>query len=108
MREANERRKKLGYQQELTPLEFMLNVLRAPGDYPFAARQWAAKEAAPYVHKRMPIAIEGGEVPIRLMNLSKLSLMSELELNRLLKNLDSVLQTLGVVVGGEGDRGEPG
>jgi hypothetical protein len=36
----------------------MTEVLRQPSAYPFVARQWAAKEAAPYVHRKMPVAVE--------------------------------------------------
>jgi hypothetical protein len=44
----------------LTPLEFMLQILGNPKNS-FAKRAWAAQTAAPYIHKRMPIAIEGGD-----------------------------------------------
>src|SRR6185437_16358785 len=36
----------------LTPLEYMLQVLRAP-ESTSADRAWAAKEAAPYCHSRL-------------------------------------------------------
>lgn len=53
--------------KSLTPLGFMESVLRTPSQYPFAARAWAAEHAAPYLHRKMPIAIEGGDKdkPIR-------------------------------------------
>lgn len=51
----------------ITPLEFMLEVLHNPKKYSTRDRMWAADKAAPYVHRRMPIAIEGGDKdkPIR-------------------------------------------
>jgi len=36
----------------LTPLQFMVQVLQDE-DQPFQNRQWAAKEAAPYLHPRL-------------------------------------------------------
>ena len=50
---------------KVTPLEFMLEVLRNPKKYLMRDRMWAAQQAAPYVHRKMPIAIEGGDKPIR-------------------------------------------
>src|SRR3989304_5021784 len=44
----------------LSPLEFMLQVLGNEQES-FARRAWAAKKAPPYVHRRMPLAIEGGD-----------------------------------------------
>jgi len=49
--------------KDLTPLGFMEEVLRRPSEYPTAARMWAAKEAAPYIHRKQPIAIETGPAP---------------------------------------------
>jgi len=49
----------------LMPLDYMLAVLRDPKTQPSKSRAWAAKEAAPYLHKKMPVAIEmvGGDTP---------------------------------------------
>ena len=44
----------------LTPLMFMLEVLGNPKNS-FSRRSWAAEKAAPYVHRKMPIAVEGGD-----------------------------------------------
>lgn len=43
----------------ITPLEYMLHVLQSPPrKYGTRERMWAAKEAAPYVHRKMPQAVE--------------------------------------------------
>lgn len=42
----------------ITPLEFMMDVLNKPKDYPFSARQWAAEKAIPYTDRKMPIRVE--------------------------------------------------
>jgi hypothetical protein len=78
--------------KDLTPLGFMEAVLRTPSEYPFAARSWAAKEAAPYLHRKMPIAIEGGDKPIRVVSVDALAKLSTDELER----LQAVLTGLGV------------
>ena len=44
----------------ITPLDYMLSVLMDPKSDK-KDRQWAAEKAAPYVHRKMPIAIEGGD-----------------------------------------------
>ena len=49
--------------KDLTPLGFMEEVLRNPSKWPSNARMWAAKEAAPYIHRKQPIAIETGPAP---------------------------------------------
>ena len=49
--------------KDLTPLGFMEEVLRHPSQWPSNARMWAAKEAAPYIHRKQPIAIETGPAP---------------------------------------------
>jgi hypothetical protein len=73
----------------ITPLEFQLAVLRAepeelarlniaPKDVTFGARARAAESAAPYIHRKMPIGIDGGAngqpigiyTPDQLMKLS--------------------------------------
>lgn len=44
----------------LTPLEFMLNVLRDE-EQPFDSRCWAAEKAAPYVHAKLANVEHTGE-----------------------------------------------
>jgi len=65
MADANAERVKKGERGNLMPLDFALQVLRTPSKYPFAARQWATHEALPYLHKKMPVAIEmvGNDIP---------------------------------------------
>ena len=75
----------------LTPLEFMLEVLRHPKDYSTAQRMWAANAAAPYVHRKMPIAVEGGNSPIKLLNVTNLASMTEADIEKLVALLDNLL-----------------
>ena len=77
--------------RNLMPLDFMLEVLRNPNNYPFSARQWAADKAAPYLHKKMPLAIEGGDNPLKIVDVTRLSQMSNDDLERITKNLDYIL-----------------
>lgn len=71
--------------KQLLPLEYMLQVLNDPksskGD-----RQWAANAAAPYIHRRMPIGIEGGDPkrPIVLATAQQLHRLSDLDLGHLM------------------------
>jgi len=43
----------------LTPLDYMLQVLRDPEASP-AERKWAAEKAAPYLHPRLQTVEHGG------------------------------------------------
>jgi Family of unknown function (DUF5681) len=74
----------------LTPLGFMENVLRTPSAYPFSARQWAAEHAAPYLHRKMPIAIEGGDKPLVFLDAAKLASMPTSEVEKLVALLETV------------------
>ena len=79
----------------LTPLGFMENVLRTPSAYPFAARQWAAHEAAPYLHRKMPIAIDGGEgkpIPVMVLDSAKLAAMD----SDTLRKAKEVIELMGI------------
>lgn len=78
----------------ITPLEFMLEVLRNPKKYSTRDRMWAADKAAPYVHKRMPIAIEGGDKPIMVLDAAKLATIGTGELEHLLE----IMTALGVAL----------
>jgi hypothetical protein len=48
----------------LTPLDYMLQVLRDPEASP-ADRKWAAEKAAPYLHPRLQTVEHGGAVTLR-------------------------------------------
>lgn len=48
----------------LSPLDYMLQVLRDPEASP-AERKWAAEKAAPYIHPRLQTVEHGGEVTLR-------------------------------------------
>lgn len=52
----------------ITPLEYMLSVLRDPNAEK-AERAWAAEKAAPYIHPRLSTVQHGGdqENPLRLI-----------------------------------------
>lgn len=47
-------------QEGITPLEFMLDVLRDEAK-PFDARCWAAEKAAPYIHAKLASVEHTGE-----------------------------------------------
>ncbi|MGF1629621.1 MAG: hypothetical protein ACFCUT_09135 [Kiloniellaceae bacterium] len=49
---------------ELSPLDYMLKVLRDPEASP-AERKWAAEKAAPYLHPRLQTVEHAGEVTLR-------------------------------------------
>jgi len=49
---------------KLSPLDYMLQVLRDPEASP-AERKWAAEKAAPYLHPRLQTVEHGGEVTLR-------------------------------------------
>ena len=84
----------------LTPLDFALQVLRDPITYSTRDRQWAAATAMPYVHKKMPIAIEGGDRPLTFVDASKLAELGTGQLEQ----LATVLAALGVAAAQDGDQ----
>ena len=77
--------------KDLTPLGFMEAVLRTPSEYPFPARAWAAEKAAPYLHKKMPIAIEGTAKPLVFIDAAKVAGMDTAELAKLTALLEKVV-----------------
>lgn len=65
---TNEQRKKLAEATDgITPLYLLISIARDEDEL-MSTRIEAAKVAAPYLHKKMPIAIEGGD-PNRPLNL---------------------------------------
>ncbi len=47
----------------LSPLDYMLQILRDPEASP-GERRWAAEKAAPYLHPRLQSVEHGGEVKL--------------------------------------------
>lgn len=78
----------------ITPLEFLMSILRDP-KAKFYEKLDAAKAAAPYMHRKMPIAVEGGdsERPILLHDLSRLSDSELLMLKTLLEKASTGEET---------------
>lgn len=77
----------------ITPLEFLVSVMRDP-KAKLKDKFAAAHAAAPYMHRRMPIAIEGGDPgkPIITLEASQLRNLTTKELT-LLREL---FQKIGV------------
>ena len=50
--------------EAMSPLDFMLSMLRDP-EASIADRKWAAEKAAPYLHPRLQTVEHGGEVTLR-------------------------------------------
>lgn len=63
-RAAPSRKAKKSDAAELSPLDYMLQVLRDPEASP-AERKWAAEKAAPFIHPRLQTVEHGGEVSLR-------------------------------------------
>ena len=76
---------------EVTPLSFMLDTMKDP-KMPHSMKFEAAKQAAPYVHKKMPIAIEGTDKPIRVMDLAALAKLTDEELDAMDKILARIVK----------------
>ena len=76
-----------------TPLKFALGILTSTDpNVTMKDRQWAATAALPYCHKKMPIAIEGGDNPIRIFDAAKLGSLTADELKAFL----ALLTKLGI------------
>lgn len=68
----------------VTPLDFMMATLMSP-EVTFEQRMWAAEKAAPYMHRKMPLAIEGGDPskPLRVATSNQLRTLSPEEFAQL-------------------------
>ena len=68
------------------------------------AKQWAAQNAAPYLHRRMPIALEGGDgnKPLMMATIEQLRQLSDDELEVLMR---ISAKFTGMVIEGEVLRG---
>jgi hypothetical protein len=84
----------------ITPLQFMLTVMRGESG---KLKEWgvtgptlgiktrmdAAKSAAPYVHRKMPIGVDGGDgKPIGFYSADLLAKLTDDEVERLAQNLE--------------------
>ncbi len=71
----------------LTPLEFLTSIVRSDDNtVTLEHRVEAAKALAPYMHRKMPIAIEGGDPskPISILDVKQLGSLSKKEIETLL------------------------
>lgn len=70
----------------VTPLDYMLATLVHPHSTK-ADRQWAAEKAAPFMHRKMPLAIEGGDPqkPLRIAAADELRVLSPEEFEAIRK-----------------------
>lgn len=66
----------------IMPLDFFLSNLRNE-TMPLGFRYENAKAAAPYLHRKMPIAIENADAPFKVLDMSTLKGLSEAELMQL-------------------------
>lgn len=94
---TEKQRQALAERAGITPLEFLISVMRDPKasmDY----KVEAAKIAAPYMHRKMPIAIEGGDPtkPIVTLDAAQLRNLKTTEL----QTLRELLGKIGLAFGG--------
>lgn len=75
----------------IMPLDFFLSNLRNP-ELPMAFRHDNAKAAAPYVHRKMPIAIENLDAPFRVLDMAELAGLTDEELAVVEKLMDKAAQ----------------
>src|SRR5258706_12105018 len=57
---TEQQRQAMAERHSITPLDFLLSVVRDDAA-DLDCRILAAKAAAPYMHRKMPVAIEGGD-----------------------------------------------
>lgn len=89
----------------ITPLEFFLKTLTDPRTSK-KDKQWAAAQAAPYIHRKMPIAIEGGDSrkPVLFATMEQLSRLSDNELQILQSAVSRIGQAASEATGGGAGR----
>lgn len=66
----------------LLPLDFFLSVMRSD-EMPLGVRFEAGRAAAPYVHRKMPIAIENLDAPYKVLDIGALKGLTDEELEQL-------------------------
>lgn len=101
---TNEQRKEIAEQTGgLLPVDLFVSVCRQE-DAPLEMRLAAAAQAAPYLHRKMPMAIEGGDPsrPITLLEMSQLKGLPLAELKILL----AILEKAGTPLMDEAASGE--
>lgn len=89
----------------ITPLEYFLKTLTDPMTSK-KDKQWAATAAAPYLHRKMPIAIEGGDQkrPILYATMEQLAKLKTDELETLYSVLDRLSPDEGSQAGATAPR----
>ena len=80
-----------GIAMKLTPLAYMQSILDDSKSTEHQ-KMWASQNMAPYIHRKMPIAIEGGDKPLKVVNADMLGAMSNAEL----EGLVGALRALGL------------
>lgn len=85
----------------LTPLEYMLNVLRN-NDAPPDDRMEAAKSAAPYVHPKLAAMTHAHSGAMGVYDVTKLASLSDEELKLFESVLARIAPGAAAAVGGEG------
>lgn len=87
---SEEARRQLAARIGITPLEFLMSLLR-DDNTPIELKIRAAVECAPYMHRRMPIAIEGGDKPLTVIDPAQLAKLSSKQLAMLME----IMKTIG-------------
>lgn len=88
-------RAKLADAAGCTPLQFLLSVMIDANQAPLELRLEAAKIAAPYMHRRMPIALELPNSPAQV-DIAKLLALPRDEREKLLATLTKLGVNIGV------------
>jgi hypothetical protein len=73
----------------ITPLEFACSVIRDP-KATMRDKQWACGTLMPYMHRKLPIAIEGGDPskPISILDIGQLKDLSNKEIQTFMKLIE--------------------
>lgn len=86
--------KEMAAKHGIMPVDFLLGEMRAAKNNK-VLRVRCAESAAPYLHRRMPIGIDGGEgKPLTLVNAEALAKLSDKEL----ETLTVILRKVGINV----------
>jgi len=88
---SNDERIALVKNNDLMPLIFLQSVVMDEGEIT-VNRIKAASEVAPYLHRKKPVAIEGGDRPLTILSADQLANMGDEQLSV----LSTALMNLGV------------